>query len=524
LADARARIDPAVTIGAVDGRLFGSFVEHMGRAIYSGIYEPGHRTADGDGWRRDVLGLVRRLGVSLIRYPGGNFVSGYDWEDGVGPRPSRPVRQDRAWRSIEPNLVGTDDFITWARRAGAEPMLVVNLGTRGAEAARNLVEYVNAPCGTTYSDERAANGHPEPYDVRTWGLGNEMDGPWQIGHKTAAEYGRLAAEAGSAMRLVDPTIELVTCGSSGSGMPTFGAWERTVLDLAWDVTDHVSVHGYYDPAAYDSVAAFLACSRELDEMLVTVAGIADSVAEQKGSAKRIGLSVDEWNVWRMADHLAREAHEDPGGRFRSAPALAEDEQDLADALVVGCLLMTLLRHADRVRIACLAQLVNVIAPIRTIEGGPAWLQTTAYPFADVTRLGHGTVLDMVVDGPEYAIADGNPAKAIEAVAVHDAEAGRLTLFAVNRVERSLVLEADVCGFDRIVVEEHRILGGTDLQRSNTAIHPLRVVPYAGRSAAVDGRRLVVQVPPRSWNVVRMSVSTELAFEPVPADPAAAGPR
>jgi alpha-N-arabinofuranosidase len=502
LADARARIDAGATIGVVDGRLFGSFVEHMGRAIYGGIYEPGHRTADADGWRRDVLDLVRRLGVSLIRYPGGNFVSGYDWEDGIGPRASRPVRRDIAWRSIEPNLVGTDDFIAWARRAGAEPMLVVNLGTRGAEAARDLVEYVNAPRGTTFSDRRAANGHPEPCDVRTWCLGNEMDGPWQIGHKTAVEYGRLAAKAGAAMRLVDPSIELVTCGSSGSGMPTFGAWERTVLDLAWDVTDHVSVHGYYDPDAYGSVEAFLACSRELDEMLTTVTGIADAVAERKGSTKRIGLSVDEWNVWRLADHMASEAREDPSGPYRSAPALAEDEQDLADALVVGCLLVTLLRHADRVRIACLAQLVNVIAPIRTIDRGPAWLQTTAYPFADVARFGGGTVLDMEVDGPEHAIKDERPARAIEAVAV--ADAGSVTVFAVNRVERPLVLEVDVDGFDGLVVEEHRILGGTDLRLSNTAIHPFRVVPSAGRDSAVDGRRLVVRLPPHSWNVVRMS--------------------
>ncbi len=258
LADARATIDPAATIGAVDRRLFGSFVEHMGRAIYGGIYEPEHRPPmQTAGGATCIEPRPRASASSVIRYPGGNFVSGYDWEDGVGPRAQRPVRQDLAWRSIEPNLVGTDDFITWARRAGAEPMLVVNLGTRGADAARDLVEYVNAPTGTTYADRRAANGHPEPYGIRTWCLGNEMDGPWQIGHKTAVDYGRLAAAAGTAMRLVDPTIELVTCGSSGSGMPTFGAWERTVLDLAWDVTDHVSVHSYYDPAAYDSVGAFL---------------------------------------------------------------------------------------------------------------------------------------------------------------------------------------------------------------------------------------------------------------------------
>ena len=268
MADALATIDPTAAVGAIDRRIFGSFVEHMGRAIYGGIYEPDTRrrmpTAGGPTCSASYGGS----GYRLIRYPGGNFVSGYDWEDGVGPRAQRPVRQDLAWRSIEPNLVGTDEFIAWARKAGAEPMLVVNLGTRGAESARDLVEYVNAPAGTTFADRRAANGHPAPYGVRTWCLGNEMDGPWQIGHKTAVEYGRLASAAGSAMRRVDPSIELVTCGSSGSGMPTFRAWERTVLDLAWDVTDHLSVHGYYDPAAYPTVAEYLACSRELDEMLV----------------------------------------------------------------------------------------------------------------------------------------------------------------------------------------------------------------------------------------------------------------
>ena len=507
LTDARATIDSTATIGPVDRRLFGSFVEHMGRAIYGGIYEPGHRTADADGWRGDVLGLVRRLGVSLIRYPGGNFVSGYDWEDGVGPRAQRPVRQDLAWRSIEPNLVGTDDFIAWARRAGAEPMLVVNLGTRGADAARDLVEYVNAP---TRHDAMPTGARPTAIRSHMASGRGASATRWTV-HGRSATRPR-STTAGWPRRPAlpcawsIPTIELVTCGSSGSGMPTFGAWERTVLDLAWDVTDHVSVHSYYDPAAYDSVGAFLACSRELDAMLATVTEIADFVAEAKGSTKRIGLSVDEWNVWRLKDHMAREAQEVPGGPFRTAPALAEDEQDLADALVVGCLLMTLLRHADRVRIACLAQLVNVIAPIRTVDGGPAWLQTTAYPFADVARLGHGVVLDVALDGPAYAIDSGDHVPAIEAVAVHDAESAQLTLFAVNRVERPIVLEADWLGFDRLVVEEHRVLGGTDLGLSNTATHPDRVAPFDGRRATAKGRRLEVELPPFSWNVVRMSAS------------------
>ncbi|MFL5649592.1 MAG: alpha-L-arabinofuranosidase, partial [Chloroflexota bacterium] len=185
MADARTVIDATRTVGVIDRRLFGSFIEHMGRAVYGGIYEPGHPTADADGWRHDVIDLTRRLGVTTVRYPGGNFVSGYTWEDGVGPRDRRPERDDLAWRSTEPNLVGTDDFVDWARLAGVEPMLAVNLGSRGADAARDLVEYCNAPGGTVMADRRVANGHPEPHAIRTWCLGNEMDGPWQIGYTTA---------------------------------------------------------------------------------------------------------------------------------------------------------------------------------------------------------------------------------------------------------------------------------------------------------------------------------------------------
>lgn len=499
--DATAVIDPALTVGPVDERLFGSFVEHMGRAIYGGIYEPGHPTADADGWRRDVLELVRELGVTIVRYPGGNFVSGYDWEDGVGPRDSRPTRLDLAWRSIEPNLVGTDEFIAWARLAGAEPMLAVNLGTRGADAARDLVEYCNAPTGTTVADRRAANGHPAPYGVRTWCLGNEMDGPWQIGHTSAAGYGALAAEAGTAMRRVDPSIELVVAGSSSSRMPTFGAWEETVLDLAWDVADHVSLHAYYDPADYPSVDAYLACSLELDRAIERVGAIVDAVAGRHGGRRRPTLSLDEWNVWRLAEHQARL---DPDAPFRHAPALAEDEHDVADALVVGCLLITLLRHADRVRIACLAQLVNVIPAIRTLDGGPAWRQTSAFPFAHVARHGRGTVLRLALDGPTYALDGEGAVEAIEATAVHDASAGRLTVFAVNRLGRPLLLDARLHDLPGLAVEEHLVLADANLRATNTAARPDRVVPARRSGAAVTLDRLSVELPARSWNVIRLA--------------------
>jgi alpha-L-arabinofuranosidase len=491
---ARMVLDPSFTVAELDRRVFGSFVEHMGRAVYGGIYEPDHPTADADGFRGDVLELVRELGVTVVRYPGGNFLSGYDWEDGVGPREQRPVRLDLAWRSLEPNLVGTDEFVTWARRAGAEPMLAVNLGTGGIDSARALVEYCNSPGGSLYADRRRANGHEQPHGVGIWCLGNEMDGPWQIGHKTAAEYGRLANETGKAMRLVDPSIELVVCGSSNSAMPTFGAWEDTVLDLAWEVADYVSLHTYYDRAKYDGLDAYLACSLDLDRMIATVAATADAVGARKRSRRRVALSVDEWNVWHQSENTGYQRSE---GAFERAPAITEDDHTVADALVVGCLLITLLRHADRVRMACLAQLVNVLPPIRTLDGGPAWRQTTYFPFRDAARHGHGTVLRVEPDAPTYE----GEVSVLEATAVLGEDA--LTVLAVNRGAEPLSLEAPLRDVELASVE-HTVLTGEDLMLSNTAQAPDRVTPAVVAGARVEDAVLRAKLPARSWNVLRLS--------------------
>ncbi|MDT7571499.1 MAG: alpha-L-arabinofuranosidase [Actinomycetota bacterium] len=478
----RMVIDPAFTVGEVDERLFGSFVEHMGRAVYGGIYEPGHATARQDGFRRDVLELVRELGVTVVRYPGGNFVSAYDWEDGVGPREQRPRRLDLAWHSIEPNEVGTDEFMRWVELAGTQPMLAVNLGTRGIDAARNFVEYCNAPAGTKYADWRVANGRADPYGVKLWCLGNEMDGPWQVGQKTAVEYGRLAAETGKAMRWVDPSIELCVAGSSNSSMPTFGGWEDTVLDLAWDVADYISLHTYYDPLKFADVDAYLTCSQDLDRMIDTVVATADAVAGRKRSRKRMRISVDEWNVWHQT---ANPHHVGHSGPWKRAPALAEDEHTVADALVVGCLLITLLRHADRVKIGCLAQLVNVIPPIRTLDGGPAWRQTSFFPFAHASRFGRGMVLRLELEDDD-----------LEATAILGD--GALTIFAVNRSAAAQPLELVVRDLD-VSLTEHLVLDG-DLAASNTAEDPDRVTPRS-----VTGSDL----PPRSWNVLRLHFRTGL---------------
>src|ERR687898_151128 len=343
---AKITIDPNFRIGEVDPRLYGSFIEHLGRAVYGGIYEPEHPTADDLGFRQDVLDLVRELDVPIIRYPGGNFVSGYDWEDGVGPVEERPRRLDLAWRTVETNQVGTNEFAAWAERAGAEVMMAINLGTRGVD---------------------------DPHGVKVWCLGNEMDGPWQIGRKAPQEYGRLACEAAKAMKWVDPSIELVACGSSNSSMPTFAEWERTVLEHTYDHIEYLSLHTYIRNPE-DDRATFLAQSLGMDAFIKSVIATCDFVKARKRSKKTINLAFDEWNVWFHSLEADKELEP-----WSVAPPQLEDVYTLEDALAVGCMLITLLKHADRIKIACLAQLVNVIAPIMTENGGPAWRQTIFWP-------------------------------------------------------------------------------------------------------------------------------------------------
>lgn len=498
---ARITIDPDFALGTVDPRLYGTFVEHMGRCVYTGIYEPEHSTADEHGFRGDVSGLVRELGTGLVRYPGGNFVSGYHWEDGVGPAADRPRRLDLAWRSLETNEVGTDEFLGWARRQGVEPMMAVNLGTRGIDAARALVEYCNIPGGTAWSDLRVKHGVRDPHGVKLWCLGNEMDGPWQTGHTTAVEYGRLAAGAGKAMHQVDPSIELVACGSSNAGMPTFGEWERQVLHETYDEVDYLSLHAYYEETGGDR-ASFLASGAQMDGYISDVVATADHVRAVRRARKRIKLSFDEWNVWYQSRF--------PGERalpLEEMPRLIEDNYSVTDAAVVGSLLMTLLRHADRVAIACLAQLVNVIGPIRSEPGGPSWRQTTFHPFALTARYARGTVLRTEVSGPVIETAKHGPVSALDTVSTLDEESGELTVLAVNRgQEESLELRAALRGLGRPYrVVEHLRICDPDPDAANTEAEPERVTPHAVRETAVSAEgELEATLPPVSWNVIRLA--------------------
>jgi len=499
---ARLIIDRDYTIGEIDPRLYGSFIEHMGRAVYEGIYEPGHPTADEHGFRRDVLELVRALDVPFIRYPGGNFVSGYTWEDGVGPVEERPRRLDLAWTSTETNEVGTNEFAAWAKLAGAEVNMAVNLGTRGVDAARSLVEYCNHPGGTYWSDLRRAHGVEEPHRFRTWCLGNEMDGPWQIGHKSADEYGRLAAKAATAMKWVDPTIELVACGSSNANMPTYPQWEATVLEHTYEHVDYISLHTYYGNAS-DDLGTYLAKSLDMDRYIETVVGVCDFIRAKKRGKKPIHIAFDEWNVWHHTkDQDADTKRNQP---WQVAPHLAEEPYNLEDALVVGCMIISLLKHADRVRIGCLAQLVNVLAPISTETGGAAWRQSIYWPFLHASRYGRGTAMDVRVQSPVYDNSIFDAVPLLEAIATRDDEAETVSIFAVNRSQDGVLpIEGDLRALEGYRVVEHLVLEHADPKARNTVDAPDTVVPHAGGDARLDGGTLHASLPRLSWNVIRLA--------------------
>ena len=511
---AKVLLDRNFSIGRVDRRLFGAFVEHLGRGVYGGIYEPGHPTADERGFRRDVLDLIKELGPTIIKYPGGNFVSTYRWEDGVGPVGERPSRLNYAWQSTESNTFGTNEFIDWCNAAGVEPMLVVNLGTRGPQDAANLVEYCNHPGGTALSELRKAHGWDRPHGVKFWCLGNEMDGDWQAAANSAEDYGRLALQAAKMMRWADDSIQVAVSGSSGLNRATYGYWDATVLEHAFDQVDWISLHTYLNNWK-DNTPALLASADLIDSFIEGVIAVADATAAKRRSSKRIMLSFEEWNVW----YRTRRPFEYRVQRgWPVAPSILEEVYSVGDALAVGGVLISLLNHAERVRCACLAQLVNVIAPITTEPGGPAWRQTTFYPFAQTSRLARGDVLRARVECETYAAAYYDPYTVEDAVfpvpqaaylklAAVAQEDGGLALFALNRdLNQETTALIDLQGFGRLTLAEATVLTDSDLQAANTKAAPMRVKPGRLGGVAIGSKTVRMELPPASWSVVYLKAS------------------
>lgn len=486
----------------IDDRLYGSFVEHTGRAVYGGIYEPEHQTAGEDGFRGDVEEIIRELKVPLMRYPGGNFVSGYQWEDGVGSREKRPVKVDAAWRSLESNQVGTNEFLAWAKKLSVKPMMAVNLGTRGAKEAAALLEYCNLEGGSYYSDLRREHGYEKPHDVRLWCLGNEMDGSWQICAKTPQEYAQLACETAKLMKMVDPDIELVACGSSNEDMPTMGSWEQAALEACYPYIDYISMHMYIHNRE-DDTPLFMAKTLDMERFIKTIASVCDYVGGKKKSAKQIQISFDEWNVAYHSNEADRET-----APWQLAPPLGEDIYNFQDAVVCGLMLICLMRNSDRVRIACQAQLINVIGAVFAEKGGPAWRQTIYYPYLHASNYGRGTLLESRMDSPCYSTGKFNRVPYLDGAAVYNGENETVTIFCVNRHEsEEMEFTVTLHGFEDYRPVEHIYLRSNDKYAVNGK-DGLKVTPETNSkvpylSPEHGGTTVEVKLPELSWNVIRL---------------------
>lgn len=486
-------LDTNFNTGPIDRRIFSGFLEHLGRSVYEGAYDPGNPLSDGDGFRTDVLDALRTMDMPAVRYPGGNFVSSYDWRDGVGPRHARPVRPDFAWKSIEPNTFGTDEFMKWCRKLGTEPMMAVNLGTAGAREAGELVEYCNLPTGTSLADLRASNGAVKPYGVKLWCLGNEMDGPWQAGQVPAEEYARRADQAAKLMRGLDPSIEVVAAGSSGKFMPTYMHWDRTVLEYCWDQVQYISAHRYSGNNG-DS-AEYLAEGVIMDRILADYDALLGYVRAVKKSVKRVHLSFDEWNVWY------RDRGQDGG--WKIAPHLLEEQYNFEDAVVCAQFLASFIRRADLVKIACIAQLVNVIGPVMTRPDG-VLIQPIMHPFRLMSRHMRGVSLTPRLEAPTYKAGGHGPVPALDAAAALDGD--RLALTLVNRRprrEQTLRVRVDDRRITGVVTAD--VLHNSSLKATNTWDAPDRVRLGKAR-ASVQGSELVVKLPGPSVAVVTVRVA------------------
>jgi alpha-N-arabinofuranosidase len=495
----RVDLDTRRTLAPLDRNIFGSFLEHLGRAIYEGIYDPGTPLADGNGFRTDVLDEIRKMQVPMVRYPGGNFVSGYHWLDGVGPKKDRPTVLEKAWDSVETNQFGTNEFLAWCKLAGTTPLMGLNLGTGTPEMAAALVEYLNVEKGTKWSDLRRSHGIAEPYGVTNWCLGNEMDGPWQIGHMSATEYGEKAADAGRQMRYVDRNLKLIACGSSGPGTSTFLVWDREVLEQCYEYVDGISLHRYFDNTTETAgnSAYFLALNLSMERQINQVAAVCDYVQGIKRSPKKLWLSFDEWNVWYRARNGV-----DVDGQGRQAPHLLEEVYNLEDALLVGGLINSLLRNSDRVRVGCLAQLVNVIAPIMTNATG-MYLQTIFYPYNWALQYARGAALQVLVEpGPSYEVPGYGKVPYLDVAGTLDAD-GTVTLFILNRDlsnGHQVEITWEAKAGSRLL--DSYVLTGSDLKAVNGFDAPKRVVPQAAEKPVTSAGSTKMEVPARSYSVYR----------------------
>ena len=485
-------LDTNRTIAPISPLLFGGFVEHMGRCVYEGIYDPKSSHADERGLRKDVLAALRDQAYTVMRYPGGNFLSGYNWLDGVGPKEKRPSRRELAWQSTETNQFGTNEFMDFCEAIDAAPMLGVNMGTGTIQAASDLVEYCNVDSGTYWSDLRAQHGYRKPHNVRYWCVGNEMDGPWQIGHLDAVEYGKKALEAAKMMKWQDPSIKTILCGSSNDQMPTYPDWDRTALEIAWEHIDYHSMH-YYAGNRSDDTASYLASALGFERFVDTLEGTLRYVKAKRRSNHDVYLSWDEWQVWYKGDPLQ--------GNWSEAPHLAEEIYNLEDALVVAQWLNVFLRKSHVLKAACVAQIVNVISWLQT-RGDDLLKQPSYYAFKLVSNYAKGEALDVLVKAPFVATKEYGDVPALDVSASYDAETQQGAIFLVNRgLTEAVTTELVWQDGKEVGIDQAWQLAGNDPKEINSWEEPNRLVAQEIVAPQVENGRSRLSLPPLSFTVL-----------------------
>jgi alpha-L-arabinofuranosidase len=494
---AKVTLETGDVIADVPPTLFGGFVEHLGRCVYEGIYDPQSKHADERGLRKDVLAALREMKLATMRYPGGNFVSNYHWLDGVGPKETRPRVRELAWRSIETNQFGTNEFIDFCRVLGVEPMLGMNFGTGTIDQAWNYLEYCNAPPGTKWADLRVAHGYRDPHKVKYWCLGNEMDGPWQIGALDAVSYARKAHEAAKQMRINDPSIEMIICGSSGPFMKTFPEWDRIALEHCWPHAKYLSLHNYATNWENDTTS-FLGYAVEFEKHIETLARLLRETKQKLGAKNDIYLSQDEWNVWykdRNGD-----------GQWQVAPHLCEEVYNLEDALVVAQWMNVFLRRCDVMKMTCIAQVVNVIAPMLT-RGDELLKQATFYPFAMWSSHARGKSIRPKVDVHRIATQRFGDVPALDVAATIEVEAKRAAVFLVHRGQsQTLATEVTFAGGTvPVKVAGAQQIWGLDPKAANGFERPDVVVPRVVGAMPLREGRFPIKLPPLSATVVLLEL-------------------
>ncbi|MEX6687870.1 alpha-L-arabinofuranosidase C-terminal domain-containing protein [Danxiaibacter flavus] len=482
---ARIKIDTERKNGSIDSLLYGNFTEHLGRCIYGGIYDPKSSMANMDGFRKDVIDATKKMGVSIVRWPGGNFVSGYHWMDGIGAKEQRPKRKDLAWGDIETNQVGTDEFMQFAKAANVAPYVCVNMGTGTLDEARNWVEYCNAPTGLYYSDLRAKNGHPEPYNVKYWGLGNEVDGEWQMGHMNAEDYSKKALEAAKLMKWSDNSIKLIASGSSNYGSDWMN-WNRTVLTSLRDQIDYISLHHYsgnYDKDHYK----FMAITSRVDNIIDITKGMIKEVKTRYRVQRPIYIAFDEYNVWYRAHGEQK----------------LEEHYNMQDALVVAMYLNCFIRHADIVKMANLAQLVNVIAPMM-ITNDKLWMQTTYYPLQLFSENCHGESLQPFVECDTYDAGDFKQVPYLDVSSVYNEKTKELLINVVNRhkdkaIETNIANQFGQLGTKAVVYE----VNSSDINDENTVNE--QKVKTTEKEININGAGFVYNFPAHSFTMLKIKM-------------------